>query len=83
MRHTVSYGRMSPTTPTCHRTRRIVLTSDTFSALQLVGFLVVTQAIDEEAQVLHVFDAVGNHHVLMNKVRLGQVGSSLQRENGT
>lgn len=43
-------------------------TSNTFSALQLVGFLVVTQSIDEEAQVLHVFDAVGNHHVLVNKV---------------
>lgn len=42
--------------------------SDTFSALQLVGFLVMTQSINEEAQVIHIFDSVGNHHVLMNKV---------------
>lgn len=68
MGHTISYGRTSPTTPTCHRAHRIVLTSNTFSALQLVGFLVVTQSVDKEAQVLHVFDAVSNHHVLMNKV---------------
>lgn len=43
-------------------------TSNGFPALQFVGFLVVTQSVNEEAQVVHVFDAVGNHHVLMDEV---------------
>lgn len=83
MRHSTLQQNVTLTMPTRHRNHRIVLTSNTFSALELVGLLVVTQSIDEEAQVLHVFDAVGNHHVLVNKVRLGQVGSGLQREKAT
>lgn len=43
-------------------------TSNGFPALQFVGFFVVTQSVNEEAQVVHVFNAVGNHHVLMDKV---------------
>lgn len=43
-------------------------TSDGFPALQFVGFFVVTQSVNEEAQVVHVFDAVGDHHVLMDEV---------------
>lgn len=43
-------------------------TSNGLPALQFVGFLVMTQPVNEEAQVVHVFDAVGNHHVLMDKV---------------
>lgn len=63
--------------PKHYRNYLIVLTSNSVSALQLVGLLVVTQSVDEEAQVVHVLDPVGNHHVLMEEVRLGQVGSSL------
>lgn len=66
--HFSSVAATSITIPKCHRNYAIVFTSNTFSALQLVGFLVMTQSINEEAQVVHVFDAVGNHHVLMNKV---------------
>lgn len=52
-------------------------TSNCFPALQFVGLLVVTQSVDEEAQVVHVLDAVGDHHVLMDKVGLRQVGPGL------
>lgn len=54
--------------PKPQRDYRTPFTSNGFPALQFVGFLVVTQSVNEEAQVVHVFDAVGDHHVLMDEV---------------
>lgn len=63
--------------PRHHRNYLTLFTSNGLPALQSVGFLVVTQSVNEEAQVVHVFDAVSNHHVLMDKVGLRQVGPGL------
>jgi hypothetical protein len=63
--------------PKRHGNSLTLLTSNCFPALQFVGLLVVTQSVDEEAQVVHVLDAVGDHHVLMDKVGLRQVGPGL------
>lgn len=69
--------------PKRHGNSLTLLTSNGFPALQFVSLLVVTQSVDEEAQVVHVLDAVGDHHVLMDKVGLRQVGPGLQEKEVT
>jgi len=52
-------------------------TKDGVSALQLVGVLILAEAVDKVAQLVHMLQTLSYHHLLMNQVGLGQVGPSL------
>ena len=51
-------------------------------APQAVGVLPATQVGDEGAQSLLVADVLRDHHLLLDDVRLWEVGPPLQRESG-
>lgn len=55
-------------------------TQDPVSALQLVGVFAAAQVVDEVAELVHVLQALGHHHLLMDQVRLRHVGASLKDE---
>ena len=48
-----------------------------FFALQLVGFLATAEAVNKESQLIHIFNAIGNNHLLVNQIGLRQICSSL------
>lgn len=54
-----------------------VLTQDPVSALQLVGVFALAEVVNEVSQLFHILQALSHHHLLMDQVRLGQVGTSL------
>lgn len=56
------------------------ITFNGFSALQFVSFFVMAQSINKEAQVINVFNAISDNHVLMNQIWLRQIGPSLHLE---
>lgn len=56
------------------------LTPPSCPAPQPVGVLPVAQVVDEGAQGLLVVDVLCDHHLLLDDVRLWQVGTSLQGE---
>lgn len=56
------------------------LTPPSSPAPQPVGVLPVAQVVDEGAQGLLVTDMLCDHHLLLDDIRLRQVGPSLQRE---
>lgn len=44
------------------------ITSDGFSTLQFVSFLVMAQSVNKETQVIHVFNAISDNHVFVNQI---------------
>lgn len=41
----------------------------------------MAQSVNKETQVIDIFNAIGDNHVLVNQVWLRQIGSSLHLEN--
>lgn len=52
-------------------------TQNCVSALQLEGFFVVAEVVDEEPKLVDVLKTLRHHHLLVDQVRLGQVGARL------
>ncbi len=60
-----------------------VLTQNSVSALQLVGVFAAAQVVDKVAELVNVLQALSHHHLLMDQVRLRQVGAGLSRGRST
>lgn len=58
-------------------------TQDPVPALQLVGVFAAAEVVDEVAQLVHVLQALRHDHLLVDQVRLRQVGAGLGSINTT
>lgn len=52
-------------------------TQNPVSALQLEGLFATAEVVDEVSELVDVLQALGHHHLLMDQVRLRQVGAGL------
>lgn len=56
-----------------------MLTQNPVSALQLEGVFAAAEVVDEIAELVDVLQALSHNHLLMDQVRLRQVGAGLGR----
>lgn len=57
------------------------LTQNPVSALQFESVFAAAEVVDEVSQLVYVFQTLRHHHLLMDQVGLGQVGSSLDTKH--
>ena len=66
----------------CIYTGLCVLTQNPVPALQLVRVFALAEVVNEVSQLFHILQALSHHHLLMDQVGLGQVGTSLGEKEG-